>query len=126
MLLIGLWRRAAAGEHVATWRWVAAGGVGFLMVGLIRLSLLLTRSQRRYIEFRSDKIFLSQRGCVAIPRFIGWSVSPDLIEPRYTCLQLIYKFGFGLKRWEMLLDDEIQISELRQALATQIPQKQAT
>ena len=124
MLVFGLWRRAAAGEQVAAWRWIAAAGIGFLQVGLIRLGLLCERSRRRYVEFRGDRLFLAQRGAIAIRRFLTWSLSPDPIEPRYTRLQLVYRFGFGRKRWSMLLDDEKQIAELRDALR-QIPKRDA-
>ena len=125
MMVVGLWHRAVAGEQVAAWRWVAAVGVGFLMVGLIHLGFLFERSRRRYVEFRGDRLFLAQRGGVAIRRFITWSLSPDPIEPRYTRLQLVYRFGFGRKRWSMLLDDASQIVELRFALTAQIPQRDA-
>jgi hypothetical protein len=125
MMVFGLWRRAAAGEHVAGWRWIGAAGVGFLLLGLIHLGLLFERSRRRYVELRGDRFFLAQRGAVAIRRFITWSLSPDPIEPRYTRLQLIYRFGFGRKRWSMLLDDASQIAELRDALTAHIPQRDA-
>src|SRR5882672_7615263 len=88
MTLFGLWRRAAAGEQVAPWRWIGAAGVGLSMVGLIRLGLFFERSRRRFVEFRGDRLLLAQRGAVAIRRFITWSLSPDPIEPRYTRLQL--------------------------------------
>jgi hypothetical protein len=124
MLVFGLWRRAVAGEQVSAWRWIAAASVGFLVVGLFWLGLLFESSRRRYVEFRGDRLFLAQRGAVAVRRFITWSMSPDPIEPRYTRLQLVYRFGLGRKRWSMLLDDERQIAELRDAL-TQIPQRDA-
>jgi hypothetical protein len=125
MLVFDLWRRAAAGEQVATWCWIVATGIGFFMVGLIRLRLFFERSRRRYVEFRGDKLFLAQRGAVAFRRFITWSLSPDPIEPRYTRLQLVYRFSLGRKRWSMLLDDATQIAELRHALTAQIPQRHA-
>jgi len=125
MMVFGLWQRAAAGEHVTAWRWIAAVGVGFVMVGLFRLQLLFESSRRRYVEFRGDKLFLARRGNIAIRRFVTWSLSSDKIEPRYTQLLLVYRYGFGQKRWSMLLDDDQQIKELRDALTLQIPQQNA-
>ncbi|HEV2208992.1 MAG TPA: hypothetical protein VG167_09475 [Verrucomicrobiae bacterium] len=123
MMVFGLWRRASLGEQVSAWRWGAAAGVGFLAVGLVRLGLLFERSRRRYVEFRGDRLFLAQRGTVAARRFVTWSLSPDSVEPRYTRLQLVYKFGFGRKRWSMLLDDATQIADLRHALTSHISQR---
>jgi len=125
MMLFDLWRRAAAGEQVAPWRWIGAAGVGFLMLGLVRLGFFAERSRRRFVEFRGDRLFLAQCGAVAIRRFVTWSLSPDPIEPRYTRLQLVYRFGLGRKRWSMLLEDAGQIAELKQALAAHIPQRDA-
>lgn len=125
MMLIGLWRRAGASEQVSAWRWMAGVGVGLLMAGLIRLSLLFELSRRRSIEFRGGELLLTRRGVVALRRIIAWSLSPDPIEPRYTQLRLTYRFGLGRKHWTMLLDDDAQISELRHALTLQIPQKMA-
>ena len=94
------------------------------MVGLIRLGLLFERSRRRFLEVRGDRLILAQRGTVAIRRIITWSLSPDRLEPRYTRLQLVYRFGLGRKRWNMLLDDVSEIAELRHALTAQIPQRE--
>ena len=124
LMVFGLWLRAAVGEQVSAWRWAAAAGVGFCQVGLLRLGLVFERSCRRYVEFRADRLFLAQRGAVAVRRFVTWSLSPDPIEPRYTRLKLIYKSGFGRKRWSMLLDDASQIADLRHALTSQFPQRE--
>lgn len=125
VLVFGLWRRAVAGEQIAMWRWVAGGGLGFLMVGLIRVGLIYEKSRRRYVEFRGDRLVLAQRGVIALRRFVAWSLLPDPVGPKYTRLQLVYRFGFGRRRWTMLLDDERQISELRHALSAEIPQQSA-
>jgi hypothetical protein len=125
MMAFGLWRRSAAGEQVSAWRWIAAAGVGFLQVALIRLGLLYERTRRRYLEFRGERIVLGQRGAVAIRRLMAWSLTPDLIEPRYTRLRFVYRFGLGRKHWSTLLDDETQIAELRHALISHIPEKEA-
>jgi hypothetical protein len=123
MLIFSLWRRAEAGEQVATWRWMAAIGVGFLIPGSLRLNLLYEKSRRRYVEFRGERLFLAKHGVIAIRRFVTWSLSADPIDPRYTRLQLIYRCGFGERRWTMLLDDDSQISKLRYLLTSQLPQK---
>lgn len=125
LAVFGLWLEAAAGEQIEIWRWIAAGGAGWLMVGVIWIWLVFETSRRRYVEFRGDRLFLSQQGVVAIGRFIAWSLLPDPIDPRYTRLQLVYRFGRGRKRWIMLLDDDKQISELRNALSAAIPQQGA-
>lgn len=124
MVLLKLWLRASAGESVSMGRWIAAAGVGFLSPFGVLLMLRYQRSQRRYLEFRGDKIFLAERGNIARHRFISWSLTPDKLESRFTCLQLVYKFGLGRKRWTMLLEDAAQISELKQVLTLQIPQKE--
>lgn len=124
VVLLKLWLRASAGESVSMGRWIAAAGVGFVSpIGVLFL-LRYQRSQRRYMEFRGDKIFLAERGNIARPRFISWSLTPDKLEPHHTCLQLVYKFGLGRKRWTMLLEDAAQISELKQVLTLQILQPQ--
>jgi hypothetical protein len=123
MMVIGLWRRAEAGEQVSAWRWMTGAAVGLLSAGLVRLALLFEKSRRRYIEFRGDGLLLAQRGVVAPCRLISWSLSPDPIEPGYTRLGMTYKFGLGRKHWTMLLDDEAQIAGLRHALTLQFPQK---
>jgi hypothetical protein len=125
LLLIGLWRRAAAGEQVSTWRWLAAASVGFLEVGLIRLGMRCEKSKRRYLEFRGDRLFLSGRGGIATRRFISWSFLPDPLEPRYTRLQLVYRFGLGRQRWSMLLDDNQPLAALGHALMLHLPQSKA-
>ena len=118
--VLGLWFRAAEGEQISTWRWMGAASVGVLMIALMRLKLLLESSRRRWIEFTGDRIVLAHRGAVAVRRFSSWSPSPDPVESRYTHLELTYKFGFGRKRWSMLLDDETQVEELRRALTAAI------
>jgi hypothetical protein len=125
IILIGLWRKAAAGEPIAIWRWIGAAAIGLLMVGLVYLEVLFESSRRRYVEFRGDKLFLTQRGAIAVRRFVAWSLLPDPTEPQYTRLQLIYRFGLVRQRWSMLLDDKAQISELRHVLTSQIPHRDA-
>lgn len=124
LLVIGLWRRTVAGEHVSTWRWMAAASVGFLEVGLIRLGFVCEKSKRRYVDFRGDSLFLSGRGAIATRRFISWSFSPDPREPRYTRLHLVYRFGLGRQRWSMLLDDDQQLAALGRALTLHLQQNE--
>lgn len=124
-VLIGLWRRAAAGQQFSILYWIAGATVGLWAASLIRLALRLEMARRCYIEFRDGRLVLARRGVLALRRFVSWSLSPDAVEPRYTRLRLTYKFGFGRKHWIMLLDDDEQIEELRHALSLQIPQKDA-
>lgn len=121
LVLIGLWRRAEAGQQISGLNWVLGASVGLWAAGLARLALRLDMSNRRYLELRHNAIFLARRGVVALRRFVDWSITPDPVEPRYTRLRLTYKFGFGRKQWTMLLDDQAQISELRRELEARIP-----
>lgn len=125
MCVLNLGRRAAAGESLSAGSWFAAGRVGILLLVLIRLGFLWERSRRRYVEFRCDKVFLSQRGGIADKQIITWSLLPDLVDSQYTRLQLVYRFGLGQKRWSMLLDEDTQIAALRETLKLKIPLKGA-
>jgi hypothetical protein len=124
-VLIALWKRAATGQQIAILHWMVGATIGLWGAGLMRLALRLEMSRRRYIEFRDGRLVLARCGVFALRRFVSWSLSPDEFEPRHTRLRLTYKVGFGRKHWIMLLDDDEQIEELRQALSLQIPQKDA-
>jgi hypothetical protein len=121
LVILVLYRRAAAGQEVTSLEWMLGATVGLLAAGLHRLALRLESSGRRYVEFRDGGIFLARRGVVALRRFVSWSLAPDPLEPRYTRLLLTYKFALGRKHWSMLLDDADHIAALRHALSTQIP-----
>ena len=123
LVLIALWRRAAAGQEISILRWVLGTTVGLWSAGLIRLAMRLELWRRRYFEFRDGGIFLARRGVIALRRFVSWSLAPDPVQPRYSRLRLTYKFGLGRKHWSMLLDDDEQIAALRHELSLQIPQK---
>ena|SRR6266496_3728136 len=125
-VLIALWRRAEAGQHVSVLNWMMGATVGLWAAGLLRLALRFEGSRRRYIQLRDDGLFLARRGVIALRRIVAWSLSSDTVEPRYTRFQVIYRHGFGRKRWSMLLDDDGQISQLRKALESHIPQSNAT
>lgn len=121
--MVGL--RASSGQPARTLDWVLALSSGFIIAGMIRLGLLWIKIERRYVEFRGERLFLAEGGVTAKRRLIEWSFSPDVVEPRYTRLLLVYKFGRGRKRWRMLLDDDRQISELKRSLEEQFPQEKA-
>jgi hypothetical protein len=123
--LIALWRQATAGQQVSTAQWVLAGSLGLWVAVVVWLGLRLELWNRHYLEFRDQGLFLAWRGGVPFHRFLDWSIAPDPVEPRYTRLRLIYKSGPARKRWTMLLDDEAQISELREMLGRRITHTQS-
>jgi hypothetical protein len=121
LVLVALWRKADAGEHISVLNWVLGASVGLWSAVLVRLALRWELNNLRYLECRDNGLFLARRGFVAFRRFVDWSITPDSVEPRYTRLRLTYKFGFGRKQWTMLLDDQAQISGLRRELEARIP-----
>jgi len=124
LALTALWRRAEAGQQVSGLNWVLGASVGLCAAIVCRLTLRFDMRNRRYLEFRDEGLFLSGRGFVNFGRVLDSSISPDPIEPSYTRVRLTHKSGFGRKHWTMLLDDEAQISELRDALEARMPRMQ--
>lgn len=116
LALIALWRRAAAGAQISATQWVFGGSLGLWVAVIAWLGLRLELWNRHHLEFREHGLFLAGRGGVPFHKFLYWSITPDPVEPRYTRLRLTYKSGFARKQWTMLLDDESQISELRDSL----------
>lgn len=120
MLLFGTWQKAKMGQHFSPSAWIGLAFIGPLQITALLL-MLRFYSERRYIEFRDNGFYLSSRGNIKLKRIVNWSISPDLIEPRYFRLQIIYKYGFGRKRWTLLLDDHAQVSQLRDGLKERLP-----
>lgn len=114
-------QRYQAGREVSDWEWILAASIGLIQFLLVRLGLYISLSSARYIEFKGDKIDLAERGKIAISRIKEWSLTPDTLAPGCLRLRIIYKFGFGRKRWSMLLDDQNQADQLKIALNTAVP-----
>ena len=117
LVLFKLWRLSSTGQHVALWNWLGGIVVGPLAIILLRFAWSRAAAKHRWIEFRQERLFLSDGGSLKLRRVLGWSLTADKLDSTRTQLKITYKFGFARHCWSMLLDDAAQISELRHALA---------
>lgn len=66
MVLISLWLRVRAGEYVSPRRWLVGAGLWIVIGILLYIKFWIESKLTRYIEFRGDKIYLSQKGTIAL------------------------------------------------------------
>jgi hypothetical protein len=120
--LLKVWMRHRAEHSVSIWNWFLAGSIGGFAFFLYRWGICFGLSRPRYVDLQGDKLFLAERGKIGVNRITEWSLKPDAAMPHCLRLLIVYRFGFGKKRWWMLLDDHDQALLLKRALETHFPE----
>lgn len=117
---IALWRLTDAGQEISPIRWVLGCSAGVWLVGIVHVVLRFDATRPRFIEVGDDNLYLARVGSVAFTQIVDWSLSPDATESDYSWLRITHKFGPLEKRWAMLLDNDMDISRLKEALEAKL------
>jgi hypothetical protein len=111
--------RAADGEAIARWQWLAGVAGGPFCMAMIKSAFWLHGNLDRYAEIRGGRVHLGILGYTFRPsQLLYCKIEPDSHFPEISCLCFCFRlFPFGRPRyWALMVENLSEAAEFQHLL----------